>query len=986
MTTNQISRAQAAGRLQESIEILHEHLLTYLLLVINQSKKSSQDQRVLRDEVNNADFSNLAKFVARDHWNDLLLHRKGGCPIQMRSLARRAIDIRNSVSHQNFDIDKYEHALETLAKLATAIDKPDVARDIRAKTSVSLTLDAWEELKENGNACFKQKQWTEAMNYYTQALRLNQKQPILYANRALCEINLTKYELAREDAEDAIELDSTQVKYYRILSEVLMTLELFSEADGACTDGLKIEPRDSVLLSRQRDCRAHLMTLYTDIHNPRSIQPEPKSRDDFLSQMQTLIITPTPCNEDVLDIKDFPTCLKVNNLMIEIKRLFRTGKAENERRILQLYEETARLAGVDIDQIKATEYFRRSAEHGCPEGQNNFAVALLNGLGIKKNEEWARSWFARAAQCGIAEAQFNYADLLADGIGGSTDISQALDFYRHAADQGYPDAYKKIQEVQSRRGTSLKPVVREDTAENNPHVLMLLASNYARGEGGYHKNMNLAEEYYRRAANCGNLEAEFALAEILLYHFKRNGDGFAFMKQAAEKGHALAQWRLGRLFAFGHGCEQNLDEARRWLTRGRRQGVKYCSTSERNTMGDENNVDQELTVAKAVYNFEQKHPELSNDEITIDERILRVLSQLLPLNMSQISNITSLSTPLDETTVLIPREYSLLNKEVFEEVERRAYAGSITAKQYQMAIMMLIEALDEEENSPVKALSLLRNAYLLCERLPIPMSFSDIAQTRLEVNPYDADALHLIVRIEHRSFKERVRLLEECIKHNPLAADIHHLLADMYMFTKEYDKAERACARALELDFHPGWLYTQAGATKFLYDTQNSTRVTSRKGFRSRTTMDQTRNEIKSKTSIEITNKIIAIYNRFIELNPVDHRKVPMAHFTLAFIYMSRNEPQLTYHHWLKLQETDNPSVRLSCHEPVDINCEMKTMMEIWFEKQGLLLTTPFTGLQLSSTSSSESKEHIQVCDQCKKPNPPKSCPCRKAHYCDAKC
>ncbi|CAF1481696.1 unnamed protein product, partial [Didymodactylos carnosus] len=349
MTTEQITHAQAAGRLQESIQILHARLSAYLLKVISQSRKSSQERQVLRDDVqhNGADFSALAKFVARDHWNDLLVRHKGGCSKELRGLARRAINIRNAVSHQYFDINKYEHDLETLAKLAAAIGESDVAEDIRAKTSIPPTLDAWEELKTKGNACFKQEQWTEAMNYYTQALRLNQKQPVLYANRALCEINLGKYQLAREDAEDAIELDSTQVKYYRILSEALVTLELFSEANGVCSDGLKIEPRDSTLLRRQRDCNAHLMTIYTDTHNPRSIQPEPTSHADCISQMEALVVTPTPSDEDIIDITDYPTCLKVNSLMIEIKRLYRTSKTEHELRILQLYEEAARLGSAE---------------------------------------------------------------------------------------------------------------------------------------------------------------------------------------------------------------------------------------------------------------------------------------------------------------------------------------------------------------------------------------------------------------------------------------------------------------------------------------------------------------------------------------------------------------------------------------------------------------------------------------------------------------
>lgn len=79
---------------------------------------------------------------------------------------------------------------------------------------------------------------------------------MLYSNRALCELQLKKYELAREDAEDAIALDSNNIKYHRTLSTALYHLELWDECLTVCENGLKYCARDEVLLKRQRDCIA----------------------------------------------------------------------------------------------------------------------------------------------------------------------------------------------------------------------------------------------------------------------------------------------------------------------------------------------------------------------------------------------------------------------------------------------------------------------------------------------------------------------------------------------------------------------------------------------------------------------------------------------------------------------------------------------------------------------------------------------------------
>ncbi len=65
---------------------------------------------------------------------------------------------------------------------------------------------------------------------------------------------------------------------------------------------------------------------------------------------------------------------------------------------------------------------------------------------------------------------------------------------------------------------------------------------------------------------------------------------------------------------------------------------------------------------------------------------------------------------------------------------------------------------------------------------------------------------------------------------------------------------------------------------------------------------------------------------------------------------MQHNNHQLAHFHWIKWQETDDLRVRLPCHEPVEFPSQMKPMMDIFFNMQGLSLESLTSTLQLSST------------------------------------
>uniref|UniRef100_A0A2N9FIC5 Uncharacterized protein n=1 Tax=Fagus sylvatica TaxID=28930 RepID=A0A2N9FIC5_FAGSY len=77
-------------------------------------------------------------------------------------------------------------------------------------------MDASELLKEKGNASFKGKQWNKAVNYYTEAIKLNATNATYYCNRAAAYLELGCFQQAEEDCSKAILLDkkvSGQVCY-----------------------------------------------------------------------------------------------------------------------------------------------------------------------------------------------------------------------------------------------------------------------------------------------------------------------------------------------------------------------------------------------------------------------------------------------------------------------------------------------------------------------------------------------------------------------------------------------------------------------------------------------------------------------------------------------------------------------------------------------------------------------------------------------------
>uniref|UniRef100_A0A0A8XW52 Uncharacterized protein n=1 Tax=Arundo donax TaxID=35708 RepID=A0A0A8XW52_ARUDO len=140
---------------------------------------------------------------------------------------------------------------ETLAKLVEA----ESARK-ELEEQERLDQEAADHHRERGNEFFKQKKYHEAAMHYTQAMKLNPKDPRVFSNRAQCHINLGALPQGLEDAEKCVELDPTFLKGYVRKAKVQFLMENYEIALATYIEGLRCDPNNLEVLDGLRRCAA----------------------------------------------------------------------------------------------------------------------------------------------------------------------------------------------------------------------------------------------------------------------------------------------------------------------------------------------------------------------------------------------------------------------------------------------------------------------------------------------------------------------------------------------------------------------------------------------------------------------------------------------------------------------------------------------------------------------------------------------------------
>lgn len=214
-------------------------------------------------------------------------------------------------------------------------------------------------------------------------------------------------------------------------------------------------------------------------------------------------------------------------------------------------------SGKRKETMRGLSLLEQAAMAGDAKAQSNIGFLLIEGNNVEKDYDKAVFWLERAAQQGMAQASSMLGDLYRDGLGVERDSLQAAAHYYAAVDAGLTDAAYKLQALDSVRWKTLPPKERLERAEYffthrapdiaipllnelsemdvpadmEPEVkeadeegteamaakgraLLLLGDAYARAQGvGYDFARSI--DYYRRAAEAGNTEAEEILRELL---------------------------------------------------------------------------------------------------------------------------------------------------------------------------------------------------------------------------------------------------------------------------------------------------------------------------------------------------------------------------------------------------------------------------------------------------------------------------------------
>merc|ERR1712003_142766 len=100
--------------------------------------------------------------------------------------------------------------------------------------------------KDKADAAFKEGLYRDAIVYYTRALRYTPLNEKLLSNRSAGYFQISKFQLALEDASKAVELEPNWPKSYFRKARALRGLKRFNEAILAFQDGKDLDPENKV--------------------------------------------------------------------------------------------------------------------------------------------------------------------------------------------------------------------------------------------------------------------------------------------------------------------------------------------------------------------------------------------------------------------------------------------------------------------------------------------------------------------------------------------------------------------------------------------------------------------------------------------------------------------------------------------------------------------------------------------------------------------
>ncbi|HZZ40147.1 MAG TPA: tetratricopeptide repeat protein [Acidobacteriaceae bacterium] len=237
--------------------------------------------------------------------------------------------------------------------------------------------------------------------------------------------------------------------------------------------------------------------------------------------------------------------------------------------------------GVAKDPAQAVYWYRKAADQGDPNAQNQLGYFYCWGIGVERDEAQAAKWFMRAAASGSQSAKLNLAVMVLKGSGGPRDVRFALDLLHQLAEKNNPRAecYLGVLSMIG-EGVPLDPQQAEKwfaraAKAKNPE------GEYAMGriwsfDPGHEHNFARAGDFLRRSARAGYVPAMHVLGLLLLDHpniAKHPDEALASLRHASEAGTWQASDALAILARDGRsGVPQDISQAFFWFNVAVAQG------------------------------------------------------------------------------------------------------------------------------------------------------------------------------------------------------------------------------------------------------------------------------------------------------------------------------------------------------------------------------------------------------------------------------
>jgi len=268
---------------------------------------------------------------------------------------------------------------------------------------------------------------------------------------------------------------------------------------------------------------------------------------------------------------------KISSGIDDLTLLAESGDATSQYQLGRLYDEGN---GIDENNDKAVEWYRKSAEQGYAKAQANLSEIYLFEESVDANYEKGLYWAQKAAEQGDALGQVNLGLIYSDGLGVSQDYGIAVDWYRKAADQG-----NALGQNMLGRSYYYGEGVPEDDEKALYWARQAAEQGDALGQNNlgvmYDKGRGIAEdkskafEWFTKAAAKGHSDGQVNLGKAYFEGAgvpEDNKQALYWFKKAARQDDAEAQYYIGLIFDEGYGVTEDNTEAVQWYRKAADQG------------------------------------------------------------------------------------------------------------------------------------------------------------------------------------------------------------------------------------------------------------------------------------------------------------------------------------------------------------------------------------------------------------------------------